>query len=295
YLLLGRRAAGYHLEVCLGDHAGIAALYQQPAIDPLVVQILHPLGGPLTALQQPYVGLGSHHLACLGTDAGGNDDLDELALDDGAGGSGVQFAVEGDDAAEGGFAVGGERQIIGLADASVLFGYHGDTAGVGMLDDDAGRLAEALHTLQRRIGIGHVVVGQLLALQLNGGGNAGLGWLRLAVEGCALVRVLTVAHVLRLDELTVEGAGEGRAAFGAEGVPGLVDGAQIIGDHAVVGGGVFEGLQRQVEALGIGEAAFGQICQHAVVVARVDHDGNITVVLGRRTDHGRAANVDVLD
>src|SRR5690606_15421574 len=66
-------------------------------------------------------------------------------------------------------------------------------------------------------------------------------------------------------------------------------------DHAVVGGGVFEGLQRQVEALGIGEAAFGQICQHAVVVACVDHDGNITVVLGRRTDHGRAANVDVLD
>ncbi len=35
----------------------------------------------------------------------------------------------------------------------------------------------------------------------------------------------------------------------------LVDGAQVVGDHAVVGGGVLEGRERQVEALGVGQAA----------------------------------------
>src|SRR5690606_13060144 len=173
-------------------------------------------------------------------DAGRNNDLDKLALDDGLGRLGIQFTVEGDNAAEGRFAVGGKGQLVGLADAAVGFRYHGHTAGVGVLDDDTGRLAEALHTLQRRIGVGHVVVGQLLALQLGSGGDAGLRRLRFPVEGRALVRVLAVAHVLGLDELGIEGARERSAVVSAQGIAALVDGAQVVGDHAVIGGGVLK-------------------------------------------------------
>ena len=84
-----------------------------------------------------------------------------------------------------------------------------------MLDDHAGRLEEALHAFQGGVGVGDVVERQFLALQLDGGGDAGLAFLRLDVERRALVRVLAVAHFLGLDELTVEGAREGAAVGGA--------------------------------------------------------------------------------
>jgi hypothetical protein len=58
-------------------------------------------------------------------------------------------------------------------------------------------------------------------------------WLH--VEGRALVRVLAVAQVLHLDELAVEGPRELAATFCAEGLGGLVHGAHVVGDHAVVG------------------------------------------------------------
>src|SRR5690606_37958448 len=192
------------------------------------------------------------------------------------------------DAAEGRFAVGGVGQVIGLADAALVFRHHRHAAGVGVLDDHAGRLDEALHAFQRGVGVGNVVVGQLLALQLHGGGHAGLALLRLDVEGSDLVRVLAVAHVLRLDELAVEGTRDRAAAFGGHGLGGLVDGAQVVGDHTVVGGGVLEGLEGQVEALGIGQAGGLEGLQHARIVAGVDHDGDVLVVLGRGANHGGA-------
>src|SRR5690606_39020392 len=162
--LLGGCPSGHYPEVGLGDHAGIPALHQQAAVDPLVVQVLNPLSRPLAALEQTHVGFGRDHFAGFGADAGGNDDLDELALDDGAGGGSVQLAVEGNDAAEGRLAVGSKGHVIGLADAAFVFGNHSHTAGVGVLDDDAGRLGETLHAFQGGIGVGDVVVGQLLAL-----------------------------------------------------------------------------------------------------------------------------------
>src|SRR5690606_6423711 len=146
-------------EVGLGDHADVAALHQQAAVDALEVPAGFTLGRPLAALQQAHVGLGGHHGAGLGGDLRRDDDLDELALDDGLGGFAIQLAVEGDDAAEGRFAVGGVGQVIGLADAALVFRHHGHAAGVGVLDDHAGRLDEALHAFQRGVGVGHVVVG----------------------------------------------------------------------------------------------------------------------------------------
>src|SRR5690606_22905230 len=140
--LLGGGAAGDYLEVVSGDHADIAALYQQAAVDALEVPARRALGWPLAAFEQAHVGLGGDHFAGLGTDGWGDDDFNELALDDGARGFTVQFAVEGDDAAESRFAVGGIGQFIGLADAAFVFRHHRHAAGVGMLDDDAGGFDE---------------------------------------------------------------------------------------------------------------------------------------------------------
>ncbi len=293
-LLLGRCALGDDLEVRLGDHADVTALDQQAAVDALVVPARTALGRPLAAFEQADVGLAGDHIAgCLGN-LGRDDHLDELTLDDGLGGFAIQLAVEGDDAAEGRLAVGGVGQVIGLADAAFVFRYDGDATGVGMLDDHAGRLGEALHAFQRGVGVGHVVERQLLALQLPGGGDAGFVRL-LDVKGGLLMRVLAVAHVLRLDELHVVGAREQAAIFGAELLGALVDAAEVVGDHAVIAGGVLERLERQVEALGIGQPAVLQVVDHCRVVLGVDHDGDILVVLRRAADHGRAADIDILD
>ena len=71
-------------------------------------------------------------------------------------------AVEGDDAAERRGRVGAEGAVVGLAQV----GRHGDAAGVGVLDDHAGRRVELPHALERGVGVGEVVERQLLALQL---------------------------------------------------------------------------------------------------------------------------------
>src|SRR5690606_24280918 len=134
--LLTRCALGDDLQVIGGDHADIAALYQQAAVDALVVPASSAFGRPFAALEQAHIGLGGYHFAGGGTDFRGDDHFDELTVDDGLGGFAIQLAVEGDDAAEGGFGIGGVGQIVGLADAAFVFRNHGHAARVGMLDDD---------------------------------------------------------------------------------------------------------------------------------------------------------------
>ncbi len=157
--------------------------------------------------------------------------------------------------------------------------------------------AEALDALPRRVGVGDVVVREFLALQLRPAGEQAACHARLAIEGRALVRVLAVAHVLRLDELQVEHRGVLRARrhVRARVLGAGIERGQVIGDHAVVGGGVSEDLLRQRE-LGCALHATGfQLCEHLRVVGRLDHHRHVLPVLRRRAQHRRAADVDVLD
>ena len=167
-----------------------------------------------------------------------------------------------------------------------------------MLDDDAGRLGELLHALQRRVCVGDVVVGERLALQLDGACHRARCGLLFGVEGGSLVAVLAVAHVLLLDELGVEGAREAGllVAFLVVTVGGD-QGAEVVGYHAVVGGGVLESGDGQIEAGSQGQAVAVAIHlgDHPAVIGRLDDYGDILVVLGGGADHGRAADVDVLD
>ncbi len=297
----GRRTPGDDLEVGVLDHAQVLVLHQQAAGHALEV----PLRGAgvdgrqCAAFQHAHVLLGGGDLQRGLRDARRNNHFHKLALDDGLRGLGVQLAVEGDDAAEGGFGVGGIGQVIGLADAAFVVRHHGHAAGIGVLDDDAGWLGEALHALQRGVGVGDVVVAEFLALQLARGGDGSLLRGGLGVEGGALVGVLAVAQVLGLEELGVEGARKNLAERQVALLFTLFIGnqaAQVVGDHAVVAGGVFEGLHGEVKAGLVGEAAGRlDLGQHRAVIGGIDYDADVGVVLGGRAHHGRAADVDVLD
>ena len=60
---------------------------------------------------------------------------------------------------------------------------------------------------------------------------------------------------------------------------------------------MFEGRGREFEARGLVEGACAgfQGGDQAVVIRRIDHDRDKTVILRRRAQQGRAADVDVLD
>ena len=160
-----------------------------------------------------------------------------------------------------------------------------------MLDDHTGRCFELFDTFERRIRIGDVVEGKRLALDLSGGGDTGFRRLFVGVERRSLVRVLAVAHFLRLVELQVDRPRQ--PAFAAVGP----DAPEVVRNSAIVIGSVLECLDGQVEACFFADATVVAVnlIDYAVVVARVNHDGDIGVVLGRCPDHGRASYIDVLD
>ena len=108
-----------------------------------------------------------------------------------------------------------------------------------MFDNDTGRpLAELLHALQSRISIGDVVVGKLLALELAGTDKRNLALGSLGIEGGRLVGILAVTQILNLFNLDGKG---GRKGFDCV----TQAGTQIVGDGAVISGGMLKNLDRQ--------------------------------------------------
>ena len=161
-----------------------------------------------------------------------------------------------------------------------------------MLDDHAGRaLGERFHTLQCRIGIRHVVIGQFLALHLPCGRHRGLGRRVLDKERGALMRVLAVTHGLDLPVLQVE---RGREIAGRTVRP---DRTQVIRDCAIVARRMFERLdgQRITRCIRDSAVVIPQLLKHHGVIRAIHDHGNRGMVLGGRTQQGRSADIDVLD
>ena len=156
-LLLGRCALGHDFQVFATDHFDITALNQQAAVDAFEVPGRGAVFAPLAAGQQAHVGFGRDDGAGFLAHGRGDDHFNELTLNNGLGRFGVQFAVEGDDAAESRFGIRGVSQFVGLADAAFSVRAYGNTARVGVLDDHASWFDEAFYAFQRGVGVGHVV------------------------------------------------------------------------------------------------------------------------------------------
>ena len=164
-----------------------------------------------------------------------------------------------------------------------------------MLDDDAGRRVESLHAFPGRIGVGDVVVRELLALQLHIIGERARRGRDVAIERGALMRVLAVAHALHLREGEVQRLRVIVALGHRRGFGRAVDRAQVVRDRAVVLRGMREHFLGQVELGRVRDRARLGFFEHARVIGRIDDHRDIAMVLGRRAQHGRAADVDVLD
>ena len=159
-----------------------------------------------------------------------------------------------------------------------------------MFDDDAGGALELAHAVQGGVRVRDVVIRQRLTLHLPRPGQRPRGRLALAVKRRALMRVLAIAQVLHLVKLHSQRAPVAlhiaRAAR-----------AQIVGNGAVVGRGVLEGARGQIAAQRRRHAArvVAQRLKHPRIVLAAGEHTDPGVVLGRRAQHARAADVDGLD
>ena len=145
---------------------------------------------------------------------------------------GRDLAVERDDAAVGRHGVGGERLLVGLLDRR----GDRDAARVCVLDDHAGRQRELPQHGARGVEVVEVVERELLAAEQVDPGEEVAAHARFGVERGALMRVLAV--------------GELPLALEREQQPGRkrLDVGEPGGDRRLVGGGVREGLGRELAA-----------------------------------------------
>ena len=163
-------------------------------------------------------------------------------------------------------------------------------AGIRVFDDDARRGVELAHAFERGIAVRNVVVGQLLALQLPGLRHRGADRARIGVERRLLVRVLAISKIEALGKREIQIVGE-RRRFGADRA------GEICGDHGIVLRSVGERLGRELLThADVGGALIGrELIEERAIIRGIDHDRDRGVILGRRPDHGGAADVDVLD
>ena len=165
-----------------------------------------------------------------------------------------------------------------------------------MLHNHTCRLGELFHALQRRIGIGDVVIRESFTLNLGCGSNGGFFHILFYIEGSLLVAVLAVTHIQLLNEVQVQRAWEATGGFFAFTVVSRNHAAEVVGNHAVVGGSVFEGFDGEVETGCKRQRSFVGIhlFNNGVVVAALHHDCDIFMVLGGGAHHRWAADIDVL-
>ena len=107
------------------------------------------------------------------------------------------------------------------------------------------------------------------------------------IDGPFLVRILAVAEHLLPLEAQVQGAG--KTAFGRHA-------GKIVGDRPIVKGRVGKGLAGQLPPQFQRGAAVGlDLLEDLAVLPGVGGDRREGMVLGRRADHRRPADVDLLD
>ncbi len=163
-----------------------------------------------------------------------------------------------------------------------------------MIDD---RLAELLRQLPAGVEIDEIVEAKFLALELGCAGDAEAG--AVGVEGGALVGVFTVAQGLGKRHVDAESGGQARSvrlgrSFWRRGLRNLIKRG---GNCGIVSGSESEGLFGQTPAGFAIQTALVrlQFFNQGGIIGDASDDGNVFKVLGCRADHGRPADIDVLD
>ena len=165
----------------------------------------------------------------------------------------------------------------------------GGPTRIGVFDDHTGRTlfwCELTHQLKRCISVVDVVIGQLFALVLLCRCNARTRR-AIGIKRRRLVRVLSIAQ--RLRQLASKNPAPRCPLTQSIRHPGR--------NSSVISPGARIGRLGKLLAERIGGCAIIglQLPQHRAIIFHINHNIHKSMVLCRRADHGRAANIDILD
>ena len=279
-LRVRRRAVGNDLVLRLVVKTEVLLLDEQPAVHALEVVCAFRLVADMRKSEHAKIFLFAEHFErALGIV--GRDDYFEEYLSHFLRGLFVDGAIARDDAAE-------DADGIALVSADVrrvYIGGGGDAAGIRVLARDDRRLIELAQEVERAVGVVDVVIRKLFAVELLRARERRRGRYRLAVERRALVRILAVAHLLRL-------------VIGERDVLGEIDAEKLLHIaryQRVVSRGMTVDLvaERQTELLVVRAVLYP--VEHVVVVGRLAHDEHVFIVFCGAPEHSRSAYIDVLD
>ena len=153
-----------------------------------------------------------------------------------------------------------------------------------MLEGDAERLLEVPQDVQGRIGVLDVVVGEFLSLDLAGESEREGNRIEAGVELGALMRVFAVAESLLEIVFEEEFFVQSRLLAHI-----LRDAAVVLGRMGIsLGGKLKARFRRRIPLL-------ADFSEDGIVIGRIADDGDVPPVLGGAADHGRAADIDILD
>ena len=90
------------------------------------------------------------------------------------------------------------------------------------------------------------------------------------------MRILTIAHLLGLDELAIEGAWQGGWRFG------IHQGAKVVGNRAIIAGRMLKGFHRQIKTAGITDTTIigSHFIDNPLIVSGINHHRYRGVVFG---------------
>ena len=246
-------------------------------------------------------GLDARTASAASSNAGRDDDLQE-DRGEGLGDRPIHRPGQRDDATEGGDRIAGKRRRPRLEQGRAL----GGAARVGVLDDDAARDRAAPGRCAAAADASSTLLYES-ALPWSGGAPVAKGPSigsrpRPPVAGRPLVRVLAVAECLDLLErdgqargIRVGGPGQTRLVGQRHAGRGHPRG-QDLRDPGVVRRRVAERLDRERRAQPAPHLAVRASASRTAAYRSGDVTiGDIGVVLGRGADHGRPADVDLLD
>src|SRR5580692_9627185 len=167
HLRLRRRALCHDLQLGFYDFALVRLLHENTSKDALELEFALGIEAVRRQFEQPQILFRGEDSLGLRLKARGGNTFDE-ELRYFFGGSGVDHAVEGQDASERGNRVGGERFQVGIEERLAL----GRATGGVVFDDDRGGLAEFGGEAAGGFEIDIIVVGELFALKLSCGCQA---------------------------------------------------------------------------------------------------------------------------
>ena len=162
-----------------------------------------------------------------------------------------------------------------------------------MLEDASRRLGELPDQPQCAVEIEEVIVRKLLTMHDRGSRQVRTVSRRVDIERGALVRILPITQGLAERESKVQTF---RKSVRNLGTAGSHDSSEIIGNRLVVCRALLKGRQREPAAMvQLGSTPLADRGDQGVVLVGAGHDRDMRVILGRRPDQCRAANIDVFD